>query len=195
MQEDQCHFKNPQRRAPRYMKSDGRENQCPGAKYTRQEIMDWAIATKGKNPGKWKQSKRLGAHHGEAGRRHDAIQNHLPHWRFKMKTKQDQRQYERVTVPVVIQAPGLSDLPLVPEDVSAGGFKVVVTQEPSQHASIECSLQFGDEVFDNCNARVVWVSKNEGPYESWDVGLTIKTLIEDRDFLDITLHKAYKGLK
>lgn len=98
-------------------------------------------------------------------------------------------------VPVVIQAPELSDLPLVPEDVSAGGFKVVVTKEPSKQASVECSLQVGDEVFDNCKAHVVWIRKNEGQYESWDVGLTIKTLIEDRDFLDITLHKANKGLK
>ncbi len=112
-----------------------------------------------------------------------------------MKTAQDQRKYERFTIPVVIQAPELSDLPLVPEDVSAGGFKVVVTQEPPKKDSIECSIQVSDDVFDNCNAHIAWVRKIEGTPETWEVGLTIKTLIEDRDFLDITLHKASKGLK
>lgn len=112
-----------------------------------------------------------------------------------MKTAQDQRRYARFTIPVVIQAPELSDLPLVPEDVSAGGFKVVVTQEPPQKDSIECSIQISEDVFDNCIAHVAWVHKNEGTPESWEVGLTIKTLIEDRDFLDITLQKAYKNLR
>ncbi len=112
-----------------------------------------------------------------------------------MKTAQDQRKYKRFTIPVVIQAPDLSELPLVPEDVSAGGFKVVVTEEPPKKDLIECSIQISNDVFDNCQAHVAWVYKNEGTPESWDVGLTIKTLIEDRDFLDIALHKAYKSLQ
>ncbi len=112
-----------------------------------------------------------------------------------MKTAQDQRKYARFTVPVVIQAPELSDLPLVPEDVSAGGFKVVVTKEPPKKDSIECSIQISEDVFDNCTAHVAWVQKKDGPPEIWEVGLTIKTLIEDRDFLDITLQKAYQNLK
>ena len=112
-----------------------------------------------------------------------------------MKTAQDQRRYARFTIPVIVQAPELSDLPLVPEDVSAGGFKVMVTKEPPQRNSIECSIQVSEDVFDNCTAHVEWVRKNEDAPEIWEVGLTIKTLIEDRDFLDITLHKAYKNLR
>ena len=112
-----------------------------------------------------------------------------------MKTVQDQRKYERFIIPVVIQAPELSELPLVPEDVSAGGFKVVVTQEPPDRDTIECSIQVADDVFDSCNAHIAWVHKIDSTPETWEVGLTIKTLIEDRDFLDITLHKAFKGLK
>lgn len=111
-----------------------------------------------------------------------------------METTKNQRKYERFTIPVVIQAPELSDLPLVPEDVSAGGFKVVVTNEPPQGNFIECSIQISNDVFDNCKAYIAWVHKNEGTPETWDVGLTIKTLIEDRDFLDITLQNAYKNL-
>ena len=112
-----------------------------------------------------------------------------------MKTAQDQRKYERFTIPVIIQVPELSNLPVVPEDVSAGGFKVIVTQEPPEKNSIECSIQVADDVFDNCTVHIAWVHKIEGPPETWEVGLTIKTLIEDRDFLDITLHRAHKGLK
>lgn len=103
--------------------------------------------------------------------------------------------YERYTIPVILQIPDLSDLPLVPEDVSAGGFKVMVTKEPKTTGLVECSLQVSNEVFDECKARIAWVKKNEGTPDTWDVGLTIKTLVEDRDFLDITLHKVNKGLQ
>ena len=112
-----------------------------------------------------------------------------------MKTAQDQRKYARFTVPVIIQAPELSDLPLVPEDVSAGGFKVVVTKEPPRQDTIECSIQISEDVFNNCKAHVAWVRKIEGTPESWEVGLNIKTLIEDRDFLDITLYMAHQNLR
>lgn len=115
--------------------------------------------------------------------------------RKEMKTVQDQRKYTRFTVPVIVQVPELSDLPLVPEDVSAGGFKVVVTKEPPSRESFECSIQISESVFDKCMAHVAWIQKNEGIPESWDVGLTIKTLIEDRDFLDITLQKAQQNLR
>ncbi|MBT6393327.1 MAG: hypothetical protein HOJ95_01350, partial [Nitrospinaceae bacterium] len=31
------------------------------------------------------------------------------------------RGFERFTLPVIIEVPGISDVPLVPEDISAGG--------------------------------------------------------------------------
>jgi hypothetical protein len=48
-----------------------------------------------------------------------------------MKATEESRKFERFLLPVVIQAPGISELPLVPEDVSAGGFKVLVTKSRS----------------------------------------------------------------
>ena len=78
-----------------------------------------------------------------------------------MKAIDESRKFERFLLPVVIQAPGISDLPLVPEDVSAGGFKVLVTKEPQLNESIECSIQISGEVFDDCEAVIAWVRDNE----------------------------------
>ena len=86
-----------------------------------------------------------------------------------------------------------SDLPLVPEDVSAGGFKVLVTSEPHLNKEIECSIQVSDKVFDNCAATIVWAHENGDG--TWYTGINIDSLTEDRNFLDMTLNKANETMK
>jgi hypothetical protein len=110
-----------------------------------------------------------------------------------MEPDQENRRFKRYFLPVVIQVPDLSDLPLVPEDVSAGGFKVLVTSEPHLDKEIECSIQISDEVFDNCAATIVWAHENGDG--TWYAGINIDSLTEDRNFFDMTLNKANETMK
>ena len=109
------------------------------------------------------------------------------------KKSEEKRAFSRYFLPVVIQIPDLSDLPLVPEDVSAGGFKVLVTNAPHRGDQVECSIQIANEVFDNCRATVVWDQDNGDG--TWYAGISIGSLTEDRDFLELTLDKANKELR
>ena len=68
---------------------------------------------------------------------------------------EENRLFPRYFLPVVIQVPDVSDLPLVPEDISAGGFKVLVTNKLPRGDQVECSIQIANEVLDNCRATVV----------------------------------------
>ncbi len=110
-----------------------------------------------------------------------------------MKATDESRKFERYLLPVVIQAPGISDLPLVPEDVSAGGFKVLVTKEPQLNELIECSIQISGEVYDDCEAMIAWVRDNED--ETWYAGISVELLHGDRELFDKALIDANEGLK
>jgi hypothetical protein len=105
----------------------------------------------------------------------------------------ENRIFTRYFLPVVIQIPGLSDLPLVPEDVSAGGFKVLVTSEPHRGDQVECSIQIANEVFENCEGTVVWDHDNGDG--TWYAGLHIESMDGERDFLEMTLSKADEEMK
>ncbi len=48
----------------------------------------------------------------------------------------DARHY----LPVVILAPTLSEMPLVPEDISEGGFRVLMNEEPPDVEKFDCSI-------------------------------------------------------
>lgn len=109
-----------------------------------------------------------------------------------MSASKESREFKRFFLPVVIQAPEISDFPLVPEDVSAGGFKILVTAEPNLNAPFECSIQISSEVFDDCQATAVWAHDNGDG--TWYTGITIQSLSGDRDFFEMTLSKADKDL-
>jgi len=59
-----------------------------------------------------------------------------------MAAAEDNRRYVRynIPVPVMVRAPMLSDLRLIPEDLSASGFQVVVLNKPALEMEIECSV-------------------------------------------------------
>lgn len=109
-----------------------------------------------------------------------------------MSAFEENREFKRFFLPVVILAPGISDLPLVPEDVSAGGFKVLLTTEPNLNVEFKCSIQISSEVFDDCQATAAWTHDNGDG--TWDTGITIHSLSSDRDFFELTLSKADKHM-
>ena len=106
---------------------------------------------------------------------------------------EENRLFPRYFLPVVIQVPDVSDLPLVPEEISAGGFKVFVTNKPPRGDQVECSIQIANEVFDNCRATVVWDQDNGDG--TWYAGISIESLTEERVFFELTLDKANKELQ
>ena len=97
-----------------------------------------------------------------------------------MSAEANRRRDARYEVPAVIDSPELSDLPLLAEDVSVGGFRVVVSRKPEIQSVVECSLQVFDELFDRCAGRVVWISDNESIPDTWSVGLKVVLVEGDR---------------
>jgi len=77
-------------------------------------------------------------------------------------------------IPVLIEAPSLSDFPLVPEDVSAGGFQVVVSGEPKIGSTVEFTIQIYESVYPECRARIVWIKENKTDPATWAVGLSFE---------------------
>ncbi len=90
-----------------------------------------------------------------------------------MEKQIDNREYIRhfIPVPVAIVAPLLSDLRLIPEDISANGFQVVVSKNPRPDKEVECSIWVYDEEIKSIKAMPVWITKNEENPPTWTMGL------------------------
>ena len=94
-----------------------------------------------------------------------------------MGEAKERREHARYRIPVVLDAPSVSEHPLVPDDVSAGGFCVMCPRKPEVGETFVCSIQTGDEVFRNCVAEVIWA---RGGGQRWSMGLSVKSLGSDR---------------
>jgi hypothetical protein len=103
---------------------------------------------------------------------------------------EEKRKDARHYLPVVILAPTLSEMPLVPEDISEGGFRVLTNEEPPHEERFECSIQIGGQMFDSCTASVIW-SYNNGN-GTWYAGIAIEELHEEKDVFSLTLEEAQK---
>jgi len=57
-------------------------------------------------------------------------------------------------VEMLVEAPALSDVPLVPEDVSVGGFKVVAGRRVEPGTVHEITVRISDAAFEGCRVRV-----------------------------------------
>jgi hypothetical protein len=110
---------------------------------------------------------------------------------FAMGDGKERREHVRHRIPVVIDALALSELPLVPEDVSAGGFCVVCARKPGVGETFACSIQTGGERFGSCAAQVVWA---RGGGERWLVGLSVRSLGGDRARLAAILQELTQRL-
>ena len=108
-----------------------------------------------------------------------------------MEEQKENRGYVRyfILVPVVIVAPLLSDLRLIPEDISANGFQVVVSKNPHLDKEVECSIWVSDEEIQNIKAMPVWIKKNEENPPTWTMGLEFEMPEAKRDRLDSDLRK------
>ena len=100
------------------------------------------------------------------------------------KTCENQRKFERFSLPVALNIPGLSDLPLIPEDVSAGGVMVIVSRKPEADGLLECTMQISGGAAFECQARIAWERDNGTDPSSWSVGLTFELSEQERQKLD-----------
>ncbi|MEE9276385.1 MAG: hypothetical protein V3V62_13855 [bacterium] len=91
------------------------------------------------------------------------------------------RVHKRISLPVIIGAPALSDAPLAPEDVSAGGFKVKVDRPPPAGLPIDCSIQVCEEDVGGRRAVVAWFFNNETQPPSWSAGFSIEKFEGSQD--------------
>jgi hypothetical protein len=101
-----------------------------------------------------------------------------------MSTEDERREYSRFTIPVIIDAQGISDIFLVPEDVSAGGFRVVVSKKPIIGESIPCTIQVLGENFQDCRGRVIWSTEISGAPGTWSIGFRVDSAGEETDLLN-----------
>lgn len=107
----------------------------------------------------------------------------------KADEEANRRRGPRFDLPAVVVAPELSDFPLVPEDLSAGGFRVAVTKPPVPNTDVEFSLEVADLKFEGRRARIAWVRENPTPSPSWSVGLGFEMEEQERTKLEALLRK------
>jgi len=112
-----------------------------------------------------------------------------------MPTEDERRKYSRFTIPVVIDAPALSDVSVVPEDVSTGGFRVIVTKKPVAGDTVPCAIQILDEIFQNCRGRVVWVTENSEMPGTWTIGFSVDSTEKGIELLEEKLRELSALLK
>lgn len=108
-----------------------------------------------------------------------------------MDDPRDKRRYVRyhIPVPVMIRAPQLSDLRLIPENLSASGFQVVVLSKPALEMEFDCSVYVHDHELEGIRAKPVWVSENELNPSTWLVGLEFILPEESRRSFEGQLRK------
>jgi len=108
-----------------------------------------------------------------------------------MKSGEERRRHRRYSIPVLVEAPSLSEFPLVPEDVSAGGFQVIASAKPNQGSGVELTVQIYDKVFRRCRAQVVWVKELQTDPVTWAVGLSMEMRQERQKEFAQLLEKAF----
>ena len=90
----------------------------------------------------------------------------------------DEKSFEnrnacRQDISVIVEAPTLSNSPLIAEDVSSGGFKVVVSERPLDNSIHDLNIQVSDQIIEGCKAGVAWVKKSEEQSQTWSLGLSL----------------------
>ncbi|MEE9275754.1 MAG: tetratricopeptide repeat protein [bacterium] len=96
----------------------------------------------------------------------------------------------RFRVPVVVLAPSLANSPLLLEDVSASGFRVVVSREPDPAIVHDLSLQVAGEAIGRCKGKVAWVRTNDTEPVTWSIGLVLQIPPGGKDRFAGALRKA-----
>lgn len=90
-----------------------------------------------------------------------------------MSDASERRKFPRFRIPVIIEAIDISPIPLIPEDVSAGGFKILVSSKVELQENVDCIIQIRDDVFDNCRGSVAWVREHSTDPPMWGIGFQV----------------------
>ncbi|MFC1491469.1 PilZ domain-containing protein [Nitrospinota bacterium] len=102
-----------------------------------------------------------------------------------MEDPKETRRYPRYQVPVEVVAPSLSDTPVLAENVSAGGFQVMVPNDPGDGADIQISFRVSGMEFVQLKALRAWSKEDESQLGMYHLGLLVLMTDTDRKrFLD-----------
>ncbi|MDA1001188.1 MAG: PilZ domain-containing protein [bacterium] len=91
-----------------------------------------------------------------------------------MNDSSERRQFTRFRIPVIIEAGDISPIPLIPEDISAGGFKILVSTEVRPQENVDSIIQIRDEIFENCKGSIIWVREHSKEPPSWAIGFRVE---------------------
>ena len=92
---------------------------------------------------------------------------------------------------VVLEALALSPDPIIPDDLSAGGFRIVAHRKSAPDKLIPCSIHIGATAIDGCICQVAWVEKRPKKPESWAMGLLLKMSDKQRKFFTSCLEEIF----
>lgn len=111
-----------------------------------------------------------------------------------MTGEDTKRNFARFTLPVIIEASALSDVPLVPEDISAGGFSFIVDARPEENEEFDCTVMILDHEFEDARALVRWIKKIPSEPETWLIGLAFQMSGQDREKFETLLEKLLEEI-
>ncbi len=111
-----------------------------------------------------------------------------------MNEESTKRDFERFTLPVIIEVPAISDVPLVPEDISAGGFSFIVDTRPEDNEEFDCTVMILDHEFEDARALVKWIRENPSDPDTWMIGLAFQMSGQDREKFEALLAKLLEEI-
>ena len=107
-----------------------------------------------------------------------------------MSERNDKRLEKRYKIPLSTLMPEISKAPLDVSDISAGGFQVVLPQEPRTDAPLEGTLYRSGKLIGRFLARVVWKVENASQPPSWTIGVSMDVHGGDKRRLSEELQAA-----
>jgi len=90
-----------------------------------------------------------------------------------MDNGSEKRRHVRYKVPLSTILPEISDEPFVLEDVSTGGFKVVLPKKPESDTPIKGALYRSGTLIGRFFARVAWERASTTTPPSWTIGVSM----------------------
>lgn len=92
-----------------------------------------------------------------------------------------------------LSIPALSDEIIIPEDFSAGGFRLKLNKPPEEGLEVECNVQIFDITLSGLRGKVAWGSSSYKRPPEWIVGLGIDLTHDERDVLASLLTAILTG--
>ncbi len=85
----------------------------------------------------------------------------------------EKRRHVRYKIPLLTVLPEISGDPVEVENISAGGFKIIVSKKFEEGATIEGTLHRSRNFIGRFLGRVVWQSENINQPSSWTIGVSM----------------------